>query len=81
MSAYVRVDRGTGPRAGQLLQHRSDPKRWQVKVFLFRDEHGRKRYRTEVVHGKKRRRRSALTRAAPGAEHRQPGATLTPDGP
>ena len=54
MSAYVRVDRGNGPRAGQLLRHKDDPKRWQVKVFLFRDEHGRKRYRTEVVHGKKR---------------------------
>ena len=54
MSAYVKVDRGTGPRAGQLLQHRTDPKRWQVKVFLYRDEQGRKRYRTEVVHGKKR---------------------------
>ena len=51
MSAYVKVDRGTGPRAGQLLQHKDDPKRWQVKVFLFRDEQGRKRYRTEVVHG------------------------------
>ena len=54
MSSYVRVDRGNGPRAGQLLQHKDDPKRWQVKVFLFRDEQGRKRYRTEVVHGKKR---------------------------
>ena len=54
MSAYVRVARGAGPRAGQLLQHVSDPKRWQVKVFLFRDEQGRKRYRTEVVHGKRR---------------------------
>lgn len=54
MSAYVRVDRGTGPRAGQLLQHKDDPKRWQVRVFLFRDEKGRKRYRTEVVHGRKR---------------------------
>ena len=51
MSAYVKVDRGNGPRAGQLLRHRDDPKRWQVKVFLFRDERGRKRYRTEVVHG------------------------------
>ena len=51
MSTYVRVDRGTGPRAGQLLRHKEDPKRWQVKVFLFRDERGRKRYRTEVVHG------------------------------
>lgn len=51
MSTYVRVDRGTGHRAGQLLRHKDDPKRWQVKVFLFRDERGRKRYRTEVVHG------------------------------
>lgn len=54
MSAYVRVERGAGPRAGQLLQHTSDPKRWQVRVFLFRDDKGRKRYRTEVVHGRKR---------------------------
>jgi len=54
MSRYQRVDRGNGPRAGQLLQHVDDPKRWQVKVFLYRDEHGRKRYRTEVVHGRKR---------------------------
>ena len=52
--SYVKVDRGTGPRAGQLLRHRDDPKRWQVKVFLFRDERGRKRYRTEVVHGGRR---------------------------
>jgi integrase len=51
MSLYIKVDRGHGPRAGQLLQHRDDPKRWQVKVFLYRDEKGRKRYRTEVVHG------------------------------
>ena len=51
MSAYIKVDRGNGPRAGQLLRHRDDLKRWQVKVFLFRDERGRKRYRTEVVHG------------------------------
>lgn len=54
MSRYQRVERGAGPRAGQLLQHVDDPKRWQVKVFLYRDEKGRKRYRTEVVHGRKR---------------------------
>jgi integrase len=54
MSAYIKVDRGTGPRAGQLLQHRDDPRRWQVKIYLFRDERGRKRYRTEVVHGGRR---------------------------
>jgi integrase len=54
MSAYIKVDRGNGPRAGQLLRHRDDPKRWQVKVFLFRDERGGKRYRTEVVYGGRR---------------------------
>jgi integrase len=54
MSLYVKVDRGNGPRAGQLLQHRDDPRRWQVKVFLFRDEKGRKRYRSEIVHGGRR---------------------------
>jgi integrase len=54
MSTYVRADRGHGPRSGQLLRHKDDPKRWQVKVFLYRDENGRKRYRTEVVHGGKR---------------------------
>ncbi len=54
MSAYVRVERGAGHRAGQFLQHESDPRRWQVRVFPFRDEKGRKRYRTEVVHGRKR---------------------------
>ena len=60
MSTYVRVDRGAGPRAGQLLQHVSDPKRWQIKVFLYRDETGRKRYRTEVVHGKRREAEARL---------------------
>jgi hypothetical protein len=34
VSAYVKAERGSGPRAGQLLRHRDDPKRWQVKVFL-----------------------------------------------
>jgi integrase len=60
MSTYVRVERGAGPRAGQLLRHKDDPKRWQVKVFLYRDESGRKRYRTEVVHGGKREAEAKL---------------------
>lgn len=54
MSRYVRVDRGSGSRAGQLLQHVSDPKRWQVKAFIGRDGKGKKLYRSEVVHGRKR---------------------------
>jgi integrase len=54
LSSYIKIDRGSGPRAGQLLRHRDDPRRWQVKVFLHRDERGRKRYRTEVVHGGRR---------------------------
>lgn len=53
-SRYVRVDRGSGSRAGQLLQHRDDPKRWQVRVFLGRVGAGRKRYHSEIVHGRKR---------------------------
>ena len=60
MSAYVKVDRGNGPRAGQLLQHKDDPKRWQVKAFVGRDEKGRKRYRSQVVHGGKRTAEAAL---------------------
>ncbi|CAN5797469.1 site-specific integrase [soil metagenome] len=60
MSNYKRVDRGSGPRAGQLLQHADDPRRWQVRAFVGRDEHGRKRYRTQVVHGGKRIAEAAL---------------------
>ncbi len=54
MSRYVRVDRGSGSRPGQLLQHASDPNRWQVKAFIGRDAKGRKQYRSEVVYGRKR---------------------------
>jgi integrase len=74
VSRYVKVDRGKGPRAGQLLQHVSDPKRWQIKVFLFRDETGRKRYRTEVVHGKKREAEARLLELL---QHKSTGS-LTP---
>jgi integrase len=51
MSVYVPIEGGTKPRAGQILRHRDDPKRWQVRVFLGRDAQGKKKYRTEVVHG------------------------------
>lgn len=54
MSRYVRVDRGSGSRAGQLLQHVDDPKRWQVRAFIGRNAKGKKLYRSEVVHGRKR---------------------------
>ena len=54
MSPYIKLDRGSGPRAGQIFRHRDDPKRWLVKVFLHRDERGRKKYRSEVVHGSRR---------------------------
>lgn len=54
MNRYVRVDRGAGSRAGQLLQHVDDPKRWQVRAYIGRDAKGRKRYRSEIVHGRKK---------------------------
>lgn len=54
MNAYIRVDRGSGSRAGQLLQHRDDPSRWQVRVYLGRLGNGRKRYHSEIVQGRKR---------------------------
>ncbi len=54
MSVYVRIDRGGGHMAGQLFRHKDDPKRWMVRVFLHRDESGRKKYRSEVVHGSRR---------------------------
>lgn len=54
MSRYVRVDRGSGSRPGQLLQHIDDPKRWQIRAFIGRDARGKKMYRSEVVHGRKR---------------------------
>lgn len=54
MSRYVKVDRGSGSRAGQLLQHVDDPKRWQVRAFIGRNAKGKKMYRSEVVHGRKK---------------------------
>jgi len=54
VSRYVRVDRGSGSRAGQLLQHVDDPKRWQVRAFIGRNAKGKKLYRSEVVHGRKK---------------------------
>ena len=54
MKRYRPVKQGNGPRAGQLLQHVSDPKRWLVKAFVGRDAKGRKRYRSQVVHGGRR---------------------------
>lgn len=54
MNRYVRVDRGAGSRAGQLLRHVSDSSRWQVRVFLHRDAKGKQVRISEVVIGKKR---------------------------
>src|SRR5690606_1738586 len=54
MSRYVRADRGAGSRSGQLLSHVDDPKRWMVRAYVGRDAKGRKRYRSEVVTGRKR---------------------------
>lgn len=54
MNRYVRVDRGSGSRAGQLLQHSQDTTRWQVRVYLGRLANGRKQYHSEVVYGRKR---------------------------
>lgn len=54
MSRYVRADRGAGSRSGQLLSHVDDPKRWMVRAYVGRDGKGRKRYRSEVVVGRKR---------------------------
>ena len=51
MSVYISIEGGSKPRAGQILRHRDDSKRWQVRVFIGRDAQGRKKYRTEVVHG------------------------------
>lgn len=60
-SRYERVDRGAGSRAGQLLRHTQDPQRWQVRVYIGRTANGRKRYRSEVVHGRKRDAEKRLT--------------------
>jgi len=54
VNRYRPAKQGSGPRAGQLLQHVTDPKRWLVKAFIGRDAKGRKRYRSRVVHGGRR---------------------------
>jgi len=59
-SRYIRVDRGSGSRSGQLLQHATDPNRWQVRVYLGRLGNGRKRYHSEVLHGRKREAEARL---------------------
>lgn len=61
MNRYVRVDRGSGSRAGQLLRHVDDPTRWQVRVFLHRDAKGKQVRVSEVVIGKKRDAERRLT--------------------
>lgn len=61
MNRYIRVDRGSGSRAGQLLRHYEDPHRWQVRVFLGRDSRGKKLNVSEVVHGTKREAQARLT--------------------
>ena len=60
MNRYQPVKQGNGPRAGQLLQHESDPKRWLVKAFIGRDVKGRKRYRSRVVRGARREAEAVL---------------------
>lgn len=50
MSSFIRTGATRLPGTGQLLRHREDPNRWQVKVFLGR-KNGRKRYYTRVVYG------------------------------
>lgn len=61
MNRYVRVDRGAGSRAGQLLRHVDDPNRWQVRVFLHRDARGKQVRISEVVIGRKRDAERRLT--------------------
>ena len=61
MNRYVKTDRGAGGRAGQILRHIDDPKRWQVKVFAGRDGRGKKRYVSEHVYGSKRDAEAVLT--------------------
>jgi len=53
-SRYIRVDRGSGSRSGQLLRHATDPNRWQAKVYLGRTSSGGKRYKSEIIHGRRR---------------------------
>jgi len=60
MNRYVRVDRGSGSRAGQLLQHEADPNRWQVRVFIGRKGNGKRQYHSEIVHGRKRQAEARL---------------------
>lgn len=61
MSRYVRVDRGSGSRPGQLLRHKDDPNRWLVAVFLGRDADGKRQRISEVVYGRKRDAEARLT--------------------
>ncbi len=60
MTSYERVVRGNGPRAGQLFRHVTDPSRWQIMAYIGRDVHGKKQYRTQVVHGRKKDAEAAL---------------------
>ena len=53
-SRYQAVVSAKAHRAGQLLRHTSDSKRWQVRAFIGRDASGKRIYTSEVVHGTKR---------------------------
>lgn len=61
MSRYILVDRGSGSRAGQLLRHHEDPTRWLARVYLGRDGKGKRRTRSQVIHGTKRTAQATLT--------------------
>ncbi len=74
MSRYVLVDRGSGSRAGQLLRHHDDSTRWLARVYLGRDAKGKRRTRSQVVHGTKRTAQAALTEML---QHKNQGK-LTP---
>jgi hypothetical protein len=50
VSYFVRAGPERLPGTGQILRHKDDPHRWQIKVFLGR-ENGRKRYYSRVVYG------------------------------
>lgn len=76
MNRYKRVDRGAGSRAGQLLQHIEDPKRWQIRAFIGRDAKGRKQYRSKVIHGLKKDAHAALIEMLQSKNH----GHLTPRG-
>lgn len=53
-SPWKLVRSGTGPSSGQLFQHKSDPNRWNVKVFVGRNASGKKQYASKVVYGSKK---------------------------